>query len=175
MFFKAPKWFWCGGRAENLWGQRNLSSPVPRPSGLCLSLSSLFMSLPVTWHNDGTRALRKIAWPWEATLQSEVKHDGAKHLYYATLKHRTLHSWNASIIRDRRAHLQPQLTLLLKRTFLKEVNELNNPWGSPFLKKMPCTHPSTWIRQPAYELMLPLPGMKHRSQTLGNKGLCIQC
>lgn len=175
-FLKVPRWFWCEGRAENLCRQRKFvhsgaqalwSLPYPP-----LAFHVPSCDLAQWWD---LWALRKIAWPWEATLRSEVKHIGAKHIYYATLKYRTLHSWNASIIRDQHTHLQPQLTLLLKCTFLKEVNELNNPRGSPCLKKTPCTHLSTLICQPTYELILPLSGMKCKSQMLENKSLHIQC
>lgn len=68
------------------------------------------------------------------TLQSQAEHLGAKHLYYATWKARSLHSWDAYTLRDLLAHLSPQPPLLLEFTFLKEVQKLNHPWTSPFFK-----------------------------------------
>lgn len=59
---------------------------------------------------------------------------GGKHLYFAIVKHRTLHSWNASIRRDLGTHLLPQLTWLLTGTSLKQMSEAQQPLKKPVWK-----------------------------------------
>lgn len=130
------------------------------------------MSLPVTWHNDGTSGLQKNSLtlrgyttkssqtPWCQTFllcNSEAR-DTA--FLECLNKKRSAYTFPTS------ANLAPQLC------FPEGGEWVQPPWRSPFVKKIPHAHLAPVISQPAYELILPLSRMKCKSQMLENKGVC---
>lgn len=158
----------------SLWRDPGGFALLDAPGHLVSTLSSLAFHVPSCdlAQGRGLPALRKIAWSWEAALQSQASRLGAKHLHYATWKAPALHSWDAYTLRDLCAHLSPQPPLLLKFTFLKEVQELHHPRTSPFfffLKETPCIHLPSLTGRPTCELIPPLSGMTGKSQMLGDK------
>lgn len=96
VFLKAPRWFYAQA-GLGIWEGDGRVCPLgcPGHSGLHPPLPWLFMSLPVTWYNEGAPSSQKSSLTLRGGTTESSRTPQCQTSSLCNFEAKTLHSWNA--------------------------------------------------------------------------------